>query len=733
MKRPAAFAFDSQNILVREVALRTGLILLLLAAVVGGILHFSTSRSDAIALERQARLARIAVDQSLSAIARDQEASTYWDDAVLRTRQRPLDLEWIDNNLGIWFHTYYRHDETYLLDPEGRAIYAMQYGARATNRSFARLSGQVAPMALRLRQLLRNGYLASEGAAGKTIGVAGVVRVANRPAYVSIKPIVSETGDVPQRAGSEYLHVSVRYLDGDFLTRLSNLYGIDEAHFSWSRTGDASIPVLTGADGEQAGYIGWSPFDPGEQVEDKMAPVLFVSLMIVGIIIGLLIARIRRSRMDLEASRAQAQHLAFHDSLTGLPNRALFEDRLEHSLSRRRAGSAVLLLDLDRFKNVNDTLGHQAGDELIREFGLRLSRLTREGDTIARLGGDEFAILLEDARPRDAHSLARRILGEVARPFELFGSEAHVGVSIGIALAADAQGDRLELVRKADIALYRAKDGGRNNYCLFSAEMDDSVKLRSRIEDELRQALATGRGLCVHYQPQIGSQGSVIGLEALVRWDHPTRGLIAPEQFVPIAEESGLILPLGEWVLRQACSIIRQWPQLFVSVNLSPLQLRSSSFVERLLSIVHSSGIDPASLQLEVTERLLGDDDESSKSALAELRASGFRIVLDDFGTGYSSLSYLRKFEVDKIKIDRSFVQHLGEASDSSAIVTAVLALGHALGLKVAAEGVETAEQRSFLEIAGCSEMQGFYFSRAVPADALPGVLAGRGAKPAAA
>lgn len=724
--------FSERQALVRAVGLRTAAVILILALVVGGILHFSTSRSDALALERQRKLVALAISQSLAGIAKDQEASTYWDDAVLRTRQRPLDHDWLDNNLGVWFHTYYKHDETYLLEPGDRPIYAMQNGVRVQPTAFQRVDDAALPLARTLRKRLAISHVAPEGSQGQTIGATEITVIDGRPAIVSLKPIVSETGEIVQRPGAEYLHISVRYLDRSFLSDLSSLYDIDQARFSWSSKTEASIPVA-GPNGSTLGFIVWTPFEPGEQVEDKMVPVLFVALLVVGAIIGMLLARIWRSRMELEASRAQAQHLAFHDSLTGLPNRALFDDRLRHALSRRSGQPAVAMLDLDRFKNVNDTLGHQAGDALIREFGLRLAGLMRDGDTISRLGGDEFAILLEDACPQDVHRLAKRILTEVARPFDILGSHVHVGVSIGIALSSEAGTDHLEIVRKADIALYRAKDAGRNGYCLFNASMDETVKLRGMIEEELRDALASGRGLCLHYQPQVDHGARIIGLEALVRWNHPTRGLIAPEQFIPVAEESGLIVALGEWVLQQACLASLRWPGLFVAINLSPLQLRAQGFLDGVTRIVRGTGADPSAIQLEVTERVLLDDDSAVKEVLSKLRAAGFTIVLDDFGTGYSSLSYLRKFEVDKIKIDRSFVQHLGEASESSAIVSAVLALGHALGLSVAAEGVETAEQQLFLDMAGCKEMQGYYFSRALPAEELARLLEGGNSSSAAA
>ena len=722
---------ESGNALIRAVALRAAGTLIALAAIIGAVLVFSTSQSDQLALDVQTERMRVAIAQGEQAVTIDQEASTVWDDAVVRTRQRPLDLDWIDNNLGIWFHTYYHIDEAYLLGPDDRPLYAMQDGRRTLPASFARIADPALGLARKLRDDMASGRKPAADGPAKTPGAAEVAVVAGRPALISVKPIVPETETIARSPGNEYLHVAVRYLDAGFLNDLAARYVINHPRFSVVDPGRAAVAVRAG-DGRIVGYVGWTSFRPGREVARKMAPVLISSLMVIGALISLLLWRIRRSRAELLASRAQAERLAFHDSLTGLPNRALFEDRLGIALGRRDVCTAVLLLDLDRFKNVNDTLGHQAGDALIREFGERLTKLIRHGDTVARLGGDEFAVLVEGAALSDVRRLANRILEEVRRPFLLGGAQAFVGVSIGVALSRDSCSDPHELVRQADIALYSAKDGGRDAYRMFTPEMDKSVKLRSTVEIELRAAIANGTGLCLHYQPEVASDGRMVGVEALLRWEHPERGLMLPSRFVTVAEETGLIVPLGEWVLRQACLASLHWPELFVAVNLSPVQFRAPDFFDRLMRIVREAGADPRRIQLEVTERVLLQDDESVRAILGRLHAAGFTIVLDDFGTGYSSLSYLRKFEIDKIKIDGSFVQHLGEEADCAAIVTAVLALGRAMDLTVAAEGVETVEQVQFLRIAGCGEMQGHFFSRAVPAGEIARLM-GKGGSAAAA
>jgi len=495
------------------------------------------------------------------------------------------------------------------------------------------------------------------------------------------------------------------------------------------------------SDGTPLTNIFWKPMRPGATViKTLLAPAAGVFGVIALLVLVMALrmrrlmkrddehlAELKQAHIELTAKEAQAHHLAYHDMLTGLPNRALFNDTADQALLRARHGEemAIVLLDLDRFKNVNDRFGHLVGDELIKEVGDRLLKVLRRKNAVARLGGDEFAILLQgDDLAGSIEPILEQILEDLHRPYEIFGNQAHVGVSIGVALAPGCGVDRTDLMRKADIALYRAKDEGRDCYRYFTESMDETVQLRALLEADLRDALASGKGLSVHYQPLVDSAGcKVTGFEALLRWDHPIRGWIAPQLFVPVAEETGLIAVLGDWVMAEACKVACEWPKLTIAINLSPVQFCDEGFAERICRIVREAGVSPHQIELEVTEGVVLDQNDSVRRALRRLRSEGFRIALDDFGTGYSSLSYLRDFEVDRIKIDKSFVQNLGNTMDAGAIVTAVVTLGHAMGLQVTAEGVETADQEAFLRSAGCNLLQGFLFSKAVPANELAGSI----------
>jgi len=423
-----------------------------------------------------------------------------------------------------------------------------------------------------------------------------------------------------------------------------------------------------------------------------------------------------------ERKRAEARvaHMAHHDALTGLPNRVLLRLRMEDALARMRRtgkGVATLCIDLDNFKSVNDTLGHPCGDHLLLRIAERIRGVIRDEDTAARLGGDEFAILITTVEePAQVAALARRFLAEISEPFDVMGHQVLIGASVGIALAPGDGDDADRVLKNADLALYRAKADGKGAFRFFEAEMDARAQARRRLEMDLRQAMLAGT-LEVYYQPLVHLEnGQVSGLEALLRWPHPERGFIPPADFIPVAEETGLITSLGAHVLRQACTDACKWPaHVKLAVNLSPLQFRTGNLFVAVKQALEETGLSPKRLELEITETLLLEKADHVLATLHALRALGVGISMDDFGTGYSSLSYLRSFPFDKIKIDRSFVHDLGSNAEGQAIVRAILSLGSSLGITITAEGVETDSDLACLKAAGCREGQGFLFSEAQP------------------
>jgi len=422
---------------------------------------------------------------------------------------------------------------------------------------------------------------------------------------------------------------------------------------------------------------------------------------------------------DRQRAEQRIAHMARHDALTDLPNRVLFRERLAEALSGVSRGSklAVLFLDLDRFKSVNDTLGHPMGDELLKVVAARLRRCVRDIDTVARVGGDEFAIIQTGIEePLDTAVLARRIGEAVRAPYDLAGHAVVVDTSIGIAMSPNDGTEPDGLLKAADMALYGAKADGRGTYRFFEAAMDMRMKARRELEIALRRALAAGQ-FELHYQPLVNVDNRrITGCEALLRWNHPERGMIPPAEFIPVAEEIGLIVPLGEWVLRKACLDAASWPDdIKVAVNLSPIQVTNQNLVQIVVSALAAAGLPARRLEIEITESVLMHNTETNTATLHRLRELGVRISMDDFGTGYSSLSYLRKFPFDKIKIDRSFISGLPDDNESIAIVRAVAGLAANLNMTATAEGVETAEQLETIRALGCVEMQGFLFSHPVP------------------
>jgi diguanylate cyclase (GGDEF)-like protein len=425
---------------------------------------------------------------------------------------------------------------------------------------------------------------------------------------------------------------------------------------------------------------------------------------------------------DITARRkaeTQIAHMAHHDALTDLPNRVLFREHLVKALERAGRGKlAVLCIDLNRFKAVNDTLGHPIGDALLRLVGDRLQASARPTDLVARLGGDEFAIVQTGTeQPFGATALATRLIAAIAKPFELDGHQVVTGASVGISIAPNDGSDPDKLLKNADMALYRAKSDGGDSYRFFEPNMDAEMQARRAMEIDLRRALALGE-FEVYYQPFITLKtGKISGFEALLRWHHPERGMVPPLEFIPVAEEIGLIGQIGAWVLKQACLEAAKWPaDIHIAVNLSPAQFKHRAVVLDVAAALGASGLSSRRLELEITEAVLLEHTESNLGILDELRNLGVRIAMDDFGTGYSSLAYLQKFPFDKIKIDRSFVNDLPEREEALAIIRAVTSLGSSLGMETTAEGVETEEQLKKLKEEGCTEVQGYLFSKPVPA-----------------
>jgi diguanylate cyclase (GGDEF)-like protein/PAS domain S-box-containing protein len=461
--------------------------------------------------------------------------------------------------------------------------------------------------------------------------------------------------------------------------------------------------------------------DSGSRVFDMLTIPLFnadgsrKNLVLVG-----------RDITERKMAAARIHHLAHHDSLTDLPNRVLFQERLRQALAQAKRGGgqlALMFLDLDKFKDINDTLGHHIGDLLLKAVAKRLKRCVRETDTVARLGGDEFAVILTNlADAADASTVAETIINSIADPFGLEDHEVLTSTSIGITVYPHDAASADQLLKNADLAMFRSKAEGRNNYHFYVAEMDAEVQARKLLERDLRAAMGTEQ-LELHYQPLIElSTGEVVGCEALIRWNHPHRGWISPAEFIPVAEKSELIAPLGRWILHRACLQGRAWldeglPPMKVAVNLSPAQFKhNQQLVTQVSDILSQARLDPTQLQLEITEGIAMQNIDATLEVLRQLRAMGVVISIDDFGTGYSSLNYLKRFPVDKLKIDRSFVTDIGLHPDNAAVVKAIVNLGHSLGTRVNVEGVETREQLDFLIEHDVDEAQGFYFAKALPA-----------------
>ncbi len=693
-------------------------------AVIGIFMAWSAARNDDEALSRQANLVSHVLNDQRTIISREQEDVAAWSQSLAAVRDE-LDRDFIAENLGIGMFEYYGHDRAYVLDPGLDPVYTMRDGLTAEPAAYDSVRTTLEPLARRLREIDWQGALTAyaSGASDTVPNITEIVTIEGQPAIVSLMPITARNAESGQAPGSEYIHITAEFLDAGMAGELTDLLLLENAHFTLSGdvpAGETAI-AMRNQSGAPITWFAWTPDRPGARILSDMAPVMAGAVGLAVLIIATLVIQLRRSARALEAGRATAEHQAEHDALTGLGNRAKFDKRLADSIARIDDGDhvALLLLDLDRFKQVNDTLGHAAGDGLIQQVAARLQPLVRSTDTIVRLGGDEFAIIAENiGSENNIAALCERILKAIRMPYELGVGQAFVGVSIGVAITEDNDVDGNELARKADIALYEAKDAGRNVYRVFEEHMNEVVQQRQALEADLRAAMRTDDQLDVTFEPLVREDGAeVVGVEARIRWVHPTRGEIAHDQFMPVAETCGLVEIIGEYTLHQACLVGAKSPGQIVAVRAYAAQLRNPTYFDKVLAILDETGMAARDLELEIGETVLTAAEPAVSSALRKLRQTGVRIALNDFGTGFTSLRFLQQFNVDRIKIDRNFIDELAQSPDPEAITHAVIWLARATGVEVSADGVDDLAKKEFLARMGCMSFQGELFSPEGQAD----------------
>jgi len=680
----------------------------------------SARRADEVSLNRERDLLQQAVIGKAVHVLRQLESATATPQATLHLRTLD-DLQWADRRIGGWLQVFYKQDVVAIVD--GRDDLAYSLLRVPADADAYDLRAQLVPIVSLLRGRLvavpagAMPVVAGQDPAKPGRSTALIERFLGHPAIVSAVAIGSDA-DLAQGNGGAPIAISAKYLSKDVLDEIGQRLELNGLHMTdgaATASGEYSF-TLADAGGDAVASLAWKPTHPGGTILHSVLPFIAVAFGGFALLVGLILRYMRRAAEEIREGESQLRHLALHDPVCGLPNRIFFSERLESVINAVRAGgptAAVFYIDLDHFKDVNDTLGHHIGDELILNVTQRLSRIMRGDDLVARLGGDEFAIITTCAS--DSYSLqaiAGRIIAAVCAPYMISGHNIIIGASIGIAVIDRRARDSADILRYADMALYRAKNEGRNRACIYDAAMDADLSNRKLLEGDLLYAIKND-GLHAVYQPIMNASGEkIVGVEALARWDHPTIGAIPPSQFIPIAEHSGLIIDLGEWMLRRACLDGRAWPDLTIAVNVSPLQFRRSDFVEVVERILAETKFDAGRLELELTESTLLGNLDTAELSMLRLKAIGVRFALDDFGTGYSSLLYLRRFPFDKLKIDSSFVRSIEKAPDAAAIVHAVVSLGRGLGMKVTAEGVETAEQHLFLRAAGVHTMQGYRFGK---------------------
>ena len=639
-----------------------------------------------------------------------------WDDAV-RHLDNHFDVDWAQDNMGTFLWQNSKFDDTFILAADDRPMFAVNRGKPAALSLYAPFVDSTSSLVAAVRrEEARRRTRPVQPRAGELVPepntASGLARVGDAVFILSATAVQSDFGKATLRGPRAPVVVTAMTLDDRFIESFARRFLLDGVHLQTGGAAPDRSLALVDFRNDRGGYVAtlvWAPQTPGRMLLRRLGMPALAVLLGLSACISWLYRRARHAARELVTSEARATHLAYHDALTGLPNRALFEDRLGHALKQLpcTGGSlAVYCLDLDRFKAINDTHGHHVGDELIQKAGRIMVAQCGAGDTVARLSGDEFAIIQGTATVTAAERLAARLNEALRAPIALQVGNVFIGCSVGVTIVSDPGLLAGDVLRQADLALYRSKEVTRGQFCFFKPDMDVAIQMRRALEADLRVALAEG-SLWMAYQPQVHDRTGLTGVEALMRWHHPERGNISPAVFVTVAEECGLIVELGMYALRRAFEDSKRWKSLRVAVNISAKQLRMKNFVSEVMDLVAELGVDPRRFELEITEGILLGDDPDTHAMLCALREHGFELAFDDFGTGYSSLSYLRRYPINRVKIDQSFIANLGVSDDAEAFIVAIVKLARALGLSVIAEGVETAAQQPRLLAAGCPAIQG--------------------------
>ena len=688
-------------------------------------------RMNADARQHEQKLIANGFTNKIIEVDKNTVPQTVWDDALANLEAK--NIEWAQNNIGQFLYDTAFFQYSFVLDHDDKLFFAADTGERVPLSAYDVLAPAMhkALQTVREREAQRHKAGVVLGSLRDPVLAHNLVRLRGKLFIVVASLVQPDFGTVSQRYDRAPIVIAATEVNDQFLKQFGERYMLPDLKLRQVQIDDVTDIAqidLNNDEGQYVASLEWTPQKPGTALALKLLPPTLIIIATFFTVMAIFHRRSWRAAQELIASEARASHLAYHDPLTGLPNRVMFFDRLGIALDRLRRGGtpiAVHCLDLDRFKDVNDSFGHQIGDELIVAASKRIAEVCRRSDTFARLSGDEFAIVQLDASPNAAARLAERIVEAISQPMDLSSGRVHVSCSVGVNLLSEGDVSAADALRHADLALYRSKNNGRAQYSFFEPEMDAAMRLRRELETELRDALYNG-DLKMVYQPQADPQDRISGVEALLRWHHPVRGEISPAMFIPIAEECGLINEIGMYTLREAFCDSRKWDGLKVAINISAAQLRMVDFPERVGALLKECGVDPRTFELEITEGLLLGDDPITHGVLRELRQMGFSIALDDFGTGYSSLSYLQRYPIDKIKIDRSFIANLGVERESVAVVQAIVRLARALRLDVIAEGVETQGQRDQLVDIGCEEIQGYLYSRPVDAERINDMYNGK-------